>query len=53
MKGVIILSKNRNIKSQNQSTSDNSESSRNAKNGYMFRGNASKIAADQGTRNKN
>ncbi|WP_164917303.1 hypothetical protein [Clostridium sp. JN-9] len=47
------MSKNKNIKSQNQSKSDNSENSRNAKNGFMFRGNASKIAADQGTRNKN
>lgn len=47
------MGKNKNLKSQNQSTSDNSENSRNAKNGYMSRGNASKIAADQGTRNKN
>lgn len=43
----------KNIKSQNQSFVDNSENSRVAKNGFMSNGNSSKIAAEQGTRNKN
>lgn len=41
------------LNSNAQSTADNSENSRNSKNGYMNRGNSSKIAGEQGTRNKN
>ncbi|ACO85060.1 hypothetical protein [Clostridium botulinum] len=47
------MSKDFDIKSKNQSAITNSENSRNSTTGYMDRGNASKIAAKQGTRNKN
>ncbi|MBM7870877.1 MULTISPECIES: hypothetical protein [Clostridium] len=47
------MGKSKNIKAQNQSMIDNSNDSRNANNGYMQNGNASKYAAQQGTRNKN
>ena len=46
------MSKNKNIKAKNESTVANSADSKNAKNGYMTNGNASKTAADQGTKNK-
>lgn len=47
------MSQNKTIKEKNQNLIANSEDSRNAKNGYMKNGNSSKIAAEQGTRNKN
>ena len=47
------MSQNKTIKEKNQSFIANSQDSKNAKNGYMTNGNASKIAAEQGTRNKN
>ena len=47
------MSQNKTIKEKNQNFIANSEDSKNAKNGYMNNGNASKTAAEQGTRNKN
>ncbi|EJO5348745.1 hypothetical protein NRP93_002878 [Clostridium botulinum] len=47
------MSKNVDIKSKNQSAITNSKNSRSSTTGYMDTGNASKIAAKQGTRNKN
>lgn len=47
------MSSKKDINSKNQSTETNSDDSKNSKTGYMSRGNASKIAAEQGTRNKN
>lgn len=47
------MSKHKTEDAKNQSAIDNSNNSRNAKNGYMEVGNASKYAAKQGTRNKN
>lgn len=47
------LTQNMNIKEKDQSLAAKSEDSKNAKNGYMNNGNASKAAAQQGTRNKN
>ena len=47
------MSQNKNIKEKNQNFIANNEESKNAKNGYMTNGNASKTAADQGTKNKN
>ncbi|MBZ9634368.1 hypothetical protein [Clostridium sp. FP1] len=46
------MSQNKNIKEKNQNTIANSEDSKNAKNGFMSNGNASKTAAQQGTKNK-
>ena len=46
------MNSNKNIQSKNQSNETNSENSKNSKSGYMNRGNASKIAAEQGTRNR-
>jgi len=51
-KEVNIMGSIKNMQSKNQSKEANSENSKNAKNGYMSRGNASKIAAEQGTRNR-
>lgn len=50
--GDDIMTTNKNIQSKNQSNEINSENSKNSKSGYMSRGNASKIAAEQGTRNR-
>ncbi|MDP4178227.1 MAG: hypothetical protein Q8900_07830 [Bacillota bacterium] len=47
------MGKNKSEDSKTQSAIDNSENSKNAKNGYMNVGNSSKYAAKQGTRNKN
>jgi len=47
------MSSKKDINAKNQSTEANSEDSKNSKTGYMARGNSSKIAAEQGTRNKN
>lgn len=47
------LSQNETIKEKDQSIIDNSLDSRNAKNGYKFKGNAGVQAATQGTKNKN
>lgn len=47
------MSTKKNIDSKNESAETNSENSKSSKTGYMARGNASKIAAQQGTRNKN
>ena len=47
------LSQNMTIKEKEQSLVANSLNSKNAQNGYMDNGNASKTAAKQGTRNKN
>jgi len=47
------MSSKKNINSKNQSAESCSEESRNSKTGFMSRGNASKNAAEQGTRNKN
>ncbi|MDV3428012.1 MAG: hypothetical protein LIR50_13520 [Bacillota bacterium] len=41
------------IEVKNDAAEKASNDSKNAKNGYMQRGNASKYAAEQGTRNKN
>ncbi len=46
------MEKDFDIKSKNQRAIDNSKDSRNSTTGYMDTGNASKIAAKQGTRNK-
>ncbi|MFA9396977.1 MAG: hypothetical protein ACERKV_01745 [Clostridiaceae bacterium] len=47
------MSSNKNPDSKNTSMKANSEDSKHSKNGYMARGNSSKLAAEQGTRNKN
>lgn len=47
------LTQNMTIKEKDQSLAAKSEDSKNATNGYMNNGNASKVAAEQGTRNKN
>lgn len=47
------MSSKKNIDSKNESLENKSEESKNSKTGYMARGNSSKIAAEQGTRNKN
>lgn len=47
------MSQNKNTKAKNQNFIPNSENSRNATNGFTSNGNASKTAAEQGTRNKN
>lgn len=47
------MNSKKDINSKNQSAETNSENSKNSKTGYMARGNSSKIAAEQGTRNKN
>ena len=47
------MTKHKTEEAKNQSAIDNSNNSKNAKNGYMEVGNASKYAAKQGTRNKN
>lgn len=52
-KGDVFMGKNKSEDSKTQSAIDNSENSKNAKNGYMNVGNSSKYAAKQGTRNKN
>ena len=41
------------MKTINQSAETSTNNSRNAKNGYMNRGNSSKQYAENGTRNKN
>ncbi|EJP6471554.1 hypothetical protein ACFLKB_09405 [Clostridium sp. FAM 1755] len=46
------MEKDFDIKSKNQRAIDSSKDSRNSTTGYMDTGNASKIAAKQGTRNK-
>jgi len=51
-KEMSYMSQNKNIKEKNQNTIAKSEESKNAKNGYMNNGNASKTAAEQGTKNK-
>ena len=51
--GGMTMSKKKNIKTINQAMEAASNDSRNSKNGYMERGNASKDFAQQGTRNKN
>jgi hypothetical protein len=52
IKGDDTMSPNKNMQSKNQSNEANSENSKNSKSGYMSRGNASKTAAEQGTRNR-
>lgn len=47
------MATNKEIEVKNLSAEKASNDSKNAKNGYMKRGNASKYAAEQGTRNKN
>jgi len=47
------MSQNMTINGKDQNLIANSLDSKNAKNGYMNNGNASKTAAQQGTRNKN
>ena len=46
------LTQNMTIKQKDQSLIANSLDSKNAKNGYMSNGNASKTATQQGTKNK-
>lgn len=53
LKEMFFMGKNKSEDSKTQSAIDNSENSKNAKNGYMNVGNSSKYAAKQGTRNKN
>jgi len=48
-----FMSTKKNIETKNDAAEKASNDSKNAKNGYMQRGNSSKYAADQGTRNKN
>lgn len=52
VKEMFFMSQNKTIKEKNQNFIANSEDSKNAKNGYMNNGNASKTAAEQGTKNK-
>ena len=47
------MSQNKTIKEKNQNFIGNSHDSKNAKNGHMTNGNANRIAAEQGTQNKN
>ncbi|KAJ50127.1 hypothetical protein BD780_004234 [Clostridium tetanomorphum] len=47
------MSVKKTMKTINQSAEASSNNSRNAKNGYMNRGNSSKQYAENGTRNKN
>lgn len=44
---------NKDIETKNLIAEKKSNDSKNSKNGYMQRGNSSKDAAEQGTRNKN
>ncbi|PRR78546.1 hypothetical protein CLLI_16300 [Clostridium liquoris] len=47
------MSVKKTMKTINQSAETSTNNSRNAKNGYMNRGNSSKQYAENGTRNKN
>lgn len=47
-----MKNKNKNIDEKMNSMAKNSDESRDAKNGYMERGNAGKISAEQGTKHK-
>lgn len=47
------MSKQKNMIAKAQSLATNSKNSRNSKTGYMDTGNSSKLAAKEGTRNKN
>lgn len=46
------MASKKNMQSKNQSSGANNENSKNSKSRYMNTGNDSKIAAEQGTRNR-